>query len=89
MDARTCRHHPERAAVAVCVRCREPVCADCTTKIEGINFCAPCLRRKADAAPKPERTSRPGVVVLGLLAALGIYWLAFLGLGWLFMVFSG
>jgi hypothetical protein len=88
MEARLCRHHPERPAVAVCVRCREAVCADCTTKLEGINYCAPCLRRRADAARPPKVSSRPAVVALGLVFALGLYWLAYLGLGWMFMLLS-
>jgi len=46
-----CLNHPERDAVGVCVKCRKYVCAECATRIEGVNYCADCLpqvgRRKA------------------------------------------
>jgi hypothetical protein len=39
-----CRYHPDRPAVGVCMRCRAPVCAACTTRLDGVNHCHACLR---------------------------------------------
>lgn len=50
-----CPNHPAREAIGICVKCRARVCAECSTKVDGINHCAPCL---AALAP-PAATSRP------------------------------
>ncbi len=61
-----CRYHPDRPGVGLCVRCRTVICADCCTRLQGINHCHECLRALARAAP----ASRPGVG--SVLAALGM-----------------
>lgn len=38
-----CANHPGREALGVCVRCRTRVCAECVTKVDGINYCVTCL----------------------------------------------
>ncbi len=38
-----CRYHPERDAIGVCMRCRAVICSECSTRIDGINHCRPCL----------------------------------------------
>ncbi len=38
-----CVHHPDREGIGVCVRCRQVVCAECSTKIDRINYCSRCL----------------------------------------------
>lgn len=43
-----CLNHPDRDAVGVCVKCRKYVCAECATRIEGVNYCADCLPRVGD-----------------------------------------
>lgn len=45
-----CAHHPEREAIGICVVCRRPICAECSTPIEGINRCAACVRALAPVA---------------------------------------
>jgi hypothetical protein len=39
----TCANHPQREAIGVCVKCRTRVCSECSTKVEGINYCVSCL----------------------------------------------
>jgi len=39
----TCENHVQREAIGVCVRCRTRVCSECSTKVEGINYCVSCL----------------------------------------------
>ena len=74
-----CVHHPERAPVGRCVRCRRPVCGECLTRLEGILHCRECLGAEAEALGKrgPGVVARLGtflcacvVLVPALLAAL-------------------
>ncbi len=74
----TCSQHSLREAVGICVRCREPMCSECVTKIDGINHCRSCLEalvaaRKEVASVRP-RARLPGWFVLttgfGLLSCL-------------------
>lgn len=59
MQAAACAFHAEREALGVCVACRSRVCAECTTKVEGINYCVRCLAARARAeaeSPTPVTT---------------------------------
>jgi len=38
-----CVHHPERAPIGRCAKCRRPVCGECHTRLEGILHCRECL----------------------------------------------
>jgi hypothetical protein len=48
--AARCLNHADRHAMGICVRCRRAMCAECITKVDGINFCAGCLEQLAAAA---------------------------------------
>ena len=50
-----CETHPQNLGVAACVRCSSVVCSDCTTRLQGRNFCATCLQRMVG----PEERSIP------------------------------
>src|SRR5207248_9380568 len=82
-----CQNHPEREGIGVCVRCRRVVCAECSTKIDRMNFCTGCL---AAITADPRRRARPGDraagagPVVGLLALIAGY----LALAGLFTVFG-
>jgi hypothetical protein len=52
----SCENHPAREAIGVCVQCRTRVCSECSTKVDGINYCTRCL---AGLAAEGGRT--PGV----------------------------
>ncbi len=43
LSARLCQTHPQRAAFAVCMKCRKPLCQECATQWDGIYHCALCL----------------------------------------------
>jgi hypothetical protein len=43
LTARLCQAHPQRAAFAVCMTCRKPLCQECATQWDGIYHCAQCL----------------------------------------------
>jgi hypothetical protein len=63
-----CAHHPDRPGHALCMECRRVVCEECATDWQGINYCAPCLGKRREAA----RAVRawPGRVVLLLACVL-------------------
>jgi hypothetical protein len=43
LSVAVCENHPQREAIGVCVQCRTRVCSECSTKVEGINYCVRCL----------------------------------------------
>ncbi|MCC7539557.1 MAG: hypothetical protein IT379_25250 [Deltaproteobacteria bacterium] len=49
-----CANHPSREALGICVACKTRVCAECVTRVDGINYCVRCLETLAT-----ERTSLP------------------------------
>jgi len=38
-----CFLHPERKAIGICVLCRTAICSECSTRVDGINYCQSCL----------------------------------------------
>lgn len=46
----TCKNHPDREAIGICVRCRSRNCSECVTKVDGINYCVGCLAELAGGA---------------------------------------
>jgi hypothetical protein len=64
-----CRNHPEREGIGICVICKNVVCVECSTKIDGVNHCRTCLARRAGVAVA-RAPSRTGGVVQGALALL-------------------
>ena len=78
MQAAACAFHAEREALGVCVACRSRVCAECTTKVEGINYCVRCLAQRAQMEAMPSVAARPpSRLRLGVSALL---WATFLWL---------
>lgn len=77
-----CYHHPDRPGIGVCMRCRVVICADCCTKLDGINHCYVCLKQ---LAKRPARTRRPSSIVLTSivlsLALLGLWTLLWFAQG--------
>jgi hypothetical protein len=75
-----CEAHPERAGVGVCVECRRVLCAECSTRFEGINRCARCLQARLASvqglAPRDDWSL--GAVFQATLATL----LLFVALSW-------
>ena len=68
-----CKHHPERAASGICMGCRQPMCEECVTKIDGINQCRECLAKVARSSPQtPEKVSSPRAHWLGVGVSLSV-----------------
>ena len=81
-----CFQHLEREAIGICVVCHRPLCAECTTPIEGINRCAACvasLRPAVELRSALTRDTHPELRVeniLGLLFMGGLLFVVVLGL---------
>lgn len=74
---RACQHHPEEAALGICIVCSAPLCDACITKIDGINHCRGCLLARA-AEPSAQALSPavPGAAFSWLSFAAGLLLLA-------------
>jgi hypothetical protein len=57
-----CQNHPDREGVGICVRCRRVICAECSTRIDRMNFCTTCL---ATLGSGPRSRSRPSGQAVG------------------------
>jgi hypothetical protein len=74
-----CFYHPDRDGIGICVRCREVICADCCTRVDGINHCHACLKELGQSrTPRREAAPWSAALALGVLAALffTVFWLA-------------
>jgi hypothetical protein len=38
IEQRFCVNHPQRAAIGICVVTRKPICGECSTRYEGVNY---------------------------------------------------
>lgn len=70
-----CALHLDRRGVGVCVECRRVVCAECTTRFEGINRCTACLARRRDELAQ-QRGLPEWTVLNVLVSASGLSMLA-------------
>lgn len=39
-----CKYHPTAEAQALCEKCRNPICSECTLQIDGKNLCYHCIQ---------------------------------------------
>jgi hypothetical protein len=70
LAAKLCQVHPQRAAFAVCMTCRKPLCQECATQWDGIYHCAQCLAVQRGAVRRGSRVTgwlRVGAAALFLL----------------------
>lgn len=65
--ATACANHPRREAIGICVKCRTQVCGECTTKVDGINYCVSCLAKMAGPRAKPDEGVRQSSPIAGAL----------------------
>ena len=81
-----CENHLQREAIGVCIECRRRVCSECSTKVEGINYCVACLTglaREGGRRAHEQRAQGPGAAYAAtaayvtLLTAGMYFWLAF------------
>lgn len=75
-----CVNHPERAAIGVCMMTKRPICAECSTRYEGVNYSKEGLEvlRRQREAKKASVAGRNHIgIVLGVLSFLPLVYLLF------------
>ena len=69
----SCSEHPDRHSFALCVTCRKVMCQECTTQVEGINYCRTCVAARTAV---PNHQSGPlrlvAMVLFGVAMAMAI-----------------
>lgn len=68
---RLCAHHPARAAFAVCVTCKKPICQECATQWDGMYHCTTCLAARRGATVRRSRAA--GWITIAAASALLLY----------------
>lgn len=67
-----CAFHQDRAAIGVCVITKQPICAECSTRYEGVNYSKEGLRilkqRRTATAARAQKGNR-AILPLSLLAS--------------------
>ena len=69
IQRRFCANHSERPAIGLCVMTGIPICGECSTRYEGVNYSRQGLEllRKQRADATAGRRSRARVVAYGLV----------------------
>lgn len=71
-----CVHHPGVDAPYQCFRCREFICVDCETKVEGRSYCRSCLanihQRLSQQYAAETRNINYGLAVISALGAAAV-----------------
>ena len=77
----TCFYHPDRQGVGICMSCGKVVCADCSTRIDGINHCSLCLEalerqsRAQGTKSRGDRTSWSALALVFVLVLCSVFFL--------------
>ena len=79
MVGASCTWHLRRPGIGFCVQCKRVICAECSTRIEGVNRCRECLETAARVAEQPT-TGDPGA--RNHWAAAALYCLLLFSLLW-------
>ena len=82
----TCENHLQREAIGVCVECRTRVCSECSTKVDGINYCVRCLQGLAQQGDAAQKRTRAAAGNTAYLAAAGYLVLLSVAMWTLFFV---
>ena len=78
LPQRFCANHPQRAAIGVCVITQMPICSECSTRYEGVNYSKEGLRILRERRAAGTKTGAGvGGVLAWLFAPVGI-WLMYL-----------
>jgi hypothetical protein len=67
LKKRMCVNHPERQAVGICTITRKPICAECSTRYEGVNYSKEGLRILQERRAAEARKFKIGDRLLGVL----------------------
>ena len=53
-----CANHPDRPAIGVCVMTQQPICAECSTRYQGVNYSKEGLRLLQEQRAQETRRAR-------------------------------
>ncbi|MBI2194624.1 MAG: hypothetical protein HYU36_21805 [Planctomycetes bacterium] len=83
-----CKDHPDRAGIGLCVACGATVCDECSTRVDGVIHCKPCLLRTVRQAPASRwrSWSAMGPAILFVPLAYAVLFLCLYGLAFLIAV---
>jgi hypothetical protein len=70
IERRMCLNHPGRPAIGVCVITRQAICAECSTRYEGVNYSREGLRVLQEQRKVAEARSPMGTLVSVLMVLL-------------------
>ena len=76
IEQRYCVNHPQRPAIGICVMTRKPICGECSTRYEGVNYSRDgleLLRRQREGARQKHGRFSFTVVAAALGAPLAAY----------------
>lgn len=85
IQRRYCKNHPDRPAIGVCIITHQAICAECSTRYEGVNYSKEGLRilqerRQAqESAGSGTVLSAVLLLLLSPLMLLMVYWSYSLG----------
>lgn len=48
-----CEYHPNLEAQAICLKCKKPICSECTIKVDDKTICRQCLKQDLSFNPGP------------------------------------
>lgn len=48
-----CKYHPNQEAQSICVKCKNPICPECTIKVDDKTACRQCLEQNLSFTPAP------------------------------------
>lgn len=78
---KTCANHADRRAIGVCKMTGKAICAECSTRYEGVNYSKEGLeilkRERAGETAKPKITHRFTASTGALMAAPLMTWMTF------------
>lgn len=67
-----CAHHPDRPSVGICVTCRQFVCDECVTRIQGVNHCRECLEKLYEPVKQAGRMEKDAPGSLSWAGVIGL-----------------
>lgn len=77
---RYCTNHPQRPAIGVCVMTHKPICGECSTRYEGVNYSREgleMLRQQRAAARRPR--GKVGLLAISWALSPALLYLMYLG----------
>lgn len=87
IERKYCNNHPERLAIGICVETKKPICGECSTRYNGVNYSKEGLiilqarRRTAESGDNRDLGWHKVVVAAVFLSPI-LYFLYFFACEW-------